>query len=125
MTDLTNGQLKWIDLLKTFGLPTVLLFGLLIGIYKTGVWTADNVALPLVSQQVQFMRTLAASDVTRNELAIQIKDNTLSTNRLVIENTATLIKLHERQTLILDTIQKEHQLTREMIKSFAEGGGEK
>lgn len=93
---------EWLDLAKTFGIPTVMLFGLSMGVWRTLAWLGSWVK-PLVekmaAQHIEFVdhvqrctdcQTEAIIEVrelvSRKTDAIEIQTETISELRKIIES---------------------------------------
>ena len=117
MADINNSKGPWyFEVIKTQGISTFLLLCLLLGIWRTVVWSADNVVTPLVVRQMEFMNGLAASDAKRQGLIEKYTAGLERTNDLIESQQATLQAISSQQGTLVESIRAEAKKTQAILE---------
>ena len=64
----------WIKAVNSLGLPTVLLGAMILMLYRGGVWVGDNVAVPVVRKQIEFIESAASVNQDMLKITEEIRD---------------------------------------------------
>jgi len=67
--------MEWVDVASKLGVPVAILAAMLYGIYKSGKFLAEKIAVPLFERQVHFMDTTAACLSQQTETCSLIRSN--------------------------------------------------
>ena len=105
----------WISTINRLGLPTALLCVILFMLWQGGVWTADNVAMPIVKKQVEFIDAALKANEKMASITSEIRD-TLKHQKVHGDSAVQeFFKLSEK----IDTNQKEAEARTALLEDAA------
>ncbi len=105
----------WISTINRLGLPTALLCIILFMLWQGGVWTANNVAMPIVKKQVEFIDSASKANEEMATITREIRD-TLKQQKVHGDSAVQeFFKLSEK----IDHNQKDAQVRTELLEYAA------
>jgi hypothetical protein len=112
---------QFLAFVQTFGLATVLLVGLLIGLYKLGWQVIDKIGQPLVAKGIEHMNKSMDAIERMSLTMVKIDDRVKTMEELVSSNDAkimeTLGEVSRNQVKVAQSQQKTAEIAQVVTES--------